>query len=69
MGRSSTRKTQLICLCCSGPAPASGAGQVDCGCGSEVFFENKSLSKDFTQFDRVMTVLLGKNYKTKAAVH
>jgi len=34
-----------------------------------VIFENKSLSKDFSQFDRVMTVLLGKNYKTKAAVH
>jgi hypothetical protein len=69
MERSSTRKTQVICLCCSGPAPAAGAGQVDCGCGSEVIFENKSLSRDFSQFDRVMTVLLGKNYKPKAAVH
>jgi hypothetical protein len=66
MGRISMRKTQLICFCCSGPV---GLGQVDCSCGSEVIFENKPLSKDFTEFDQLMRLLLGKNYKRKVAAH
>jgi hypothetical protein len=56
------RKTLLICLCGS---EAVSPGQVDCSCGSEVIFDNKPLSKDFTELDRLMRVLLGQKTKGK----
>jgi hypothetical protein len=52
----SPRRTQLICRCCGGIPPR--VNDSDCGCGSEVIFENKQLSKDFTQFTEIMAALI-----------